>query len=52
MKNWINDIWKKYSHLVKKKDTVLMIDHASILKIDIVKNKIKECKTKISMILR
>ena len=50
MKKLIIKVWKKYSHFVLKKDTMLMTDDASMHKIDIVKDKIKECKIKISMI--
>ena len=41
---------EKYSYFVLKKDTMLVIDDASICKIDIVKDKTKEWKTKINMI--
>ena len=41
---------KKYSHFVMMKDMMLMMDDASMHKIDIVKDKIKKCKSKISMI--
>ena len=47
---WINELWRNYSHFVVKKVTILVMDDASMHKIHIVKNKIKECKTKISMI--
>ena len=50
MKKWIKEIWRKYSHFVLKKDTMLEIDDILMYKIDIVKDKIKEYKTKISMI--
>ena len=49
---WVNEVWRKYSHFVVKKDMMLVMDDASMHKIDIVKDKIKECKTKISMIPR
>ena len=39
-----------YSHFVLENDTMLVIDNASKHKINILKDKIKECKTKISMI--
>ena len=50
MKKWIDEVWRKYSHFVLKKDMMLVMDDALMHKIDIVKDKIKECKTKISMI--
>ena len=50
MKKWINEVWRKYSYFIVKKETMLVMDDASMHKIDIVKNKIKECNTKISMI--
>ena len=39
-----------YSRFVLKKDNLLEMDDESTHKIDIVKGKIKECKTKISII--
>ena len=50
MKKWINEVWRKYSYFIVKKETMLVMDDASMHKIDIVKDKIKECNTKISMI--
>ena len=50
MNKLINEIWRKYTYFLVKKDTILVMDEASMNKIDIVKDKIKECKTKISMI--
>ena len=50
MKKWINVVWRKHSHFVVK-NTIQVMDDASIHKIDIVKDKFKECKTKISVIL-
>ena len=47
---WINEVWRKYSHFVVKKDTILVMDDASMHKIDIVNDKIKVSKTNISMI--
>ena len=47
---WIYEVWRKYSHFVLKKDKMLVTNNTSIHKIDIVKDKIKECKTKINMI--
>ena len=49
-KKWINEVWKKYSHFVFKKGTMLVMDDALMHKIDMVKDKIKERKTRISMI--
>ena len=40
----------KYSHFVLKNDMMLVMDDTSMHKIDIVKNKIKECKINIRMI--
>ena len=40
IQKWINEGWKK--------DTIQVMDDASMLKINIVKDKNKECKTKIS----
>ena len=44
MKKWINRIWRKNSHFVSNKVTMLVMDNVSMHKIDIVKDKIKECK--------
>ena len=47
---WIKEVWRKHSPFILKKDTMLVMDDASMHKIDIVKDKIKECKTIINMI--
>ena len=45
---WINDVWRNFFSM--KKDAMLVMDYASMQKIHIVKDKIKECKIKRSMI--
>ena len=50
MKKWVNEVKRKYSHFVLKNGMMLVMDDSSMHRIDIIKDKIKECKTKISMI--
>ena len=50
IKKWINEVWRRYTHFVLKKDMMLVMDDTSLHTIDNVKDKIKECKAKISMI--
>ena len=51
MKNLDQQGLKEIHLLCSEEDTIWMIDDTSIQKIDIIKDKIKECKTKITTIL-
>ena len=40
MKRWISDIWREYSYLIIKKETMLVMDDASMHKLDVIKEKL------------
>ena len=40
MKRWISDIWRKYSYFDLKKETMLVMDDASMHKLDVIKKKL------------
>ena len=50
MKIWISDIWRKYSYFELKNETMLVMDDASMHKLDVIKKKINDWETSISMI--
>ena len=50
MKRWICDIWRKYSYFDHKKETMLVMDDASMHKLDVIKQRINNWETSISMI--
>ena len=50
IKLWISEVWRKYFHFEFQKDTMFIIDDASLNKIENIQQKIKDCGTKISMI--
>ena len=50
MKRWISDIWRKYSYFDLKKETMLVMDDASMHKLDVIKKKKNDWEATISMI--
>ena len=50
MKRWIIDIWRKYFYFDLKKETMLVMDDASMHKLDVIKKKINDWEISISMI--
>ena len=50
MKKWIIDVWRKYTYFDLKKNTMLVLDDASMHKIKEVKEQIESWNTHISLI--
>ena len=40
MKRWISDIWRKYSYFDLKKEAMLVMDDASMHKLNVIKKKL------------
>ena len=51
MKLWISEVLRKYSHFEIQKDTILLINDASMHKFENIQYKTKDCGTKISTIM-
>ena len=50
MRVWISEVWRKYCYFKLQKDTMLVMDDASMHKLENVRQKIKDCHTEVSMI--